>query len=79
MPEEKILSIANNADMIVKGYAFKKQSNGFISILNLGNPCSAMVISGDGQLIETNMDEIEQAIVLNCWKRNSCFMEAAYA
>jgi hypothetical protein len=34
-----------------------------------------MVIPEDGQLLETNMDEIEQVIVQNIWQKDSEFME----
>lgn len=75
MPEEKIVQTADNADMIVNGYAFKKKDNGMISILNLEHPDCAMVITASGDLIETNMDEIEQHIVNDICKRNLQFME----
>jgi hypothetical protein len=79
MPEEKIRQIADDADMIVNDYAFKKEKNGFISILNLEHPDCAMVINTNGELIETNMDEIEQRIVREIAKRNLQFLEEQYA
>lgn len=75
MPEEKIRQTADNADMIVNGYAFTKKENGMISILNLEHPDCAMVIAADGELIETNMDEIEQHIVCEICDRNLKFLE----
>ena len=48
MPEGMIKQIADNAEMIVNGYAFTKKENGFISILNLEHPDCAMVIAKDG-------------------------------
>ena len=53
--------------------------DGNISILNLRKPNRAMVISENGKLLETNMDEIEQVIVQNIWKKDSEYMEKADA
>jgi hypothetical protein len=78
MHDEKIESIANNANMIIKGYAFSKDEN-LIRVFNLNDGKSAMVISPDGTMLETNMDEIEQALVLTIWKRDSKYMEASNA
>ncbi len=74
MSENQIKEIADNADMIVNSYAFTRK-NDTISILNLRRPECAMVISEDGKLLETNMDEIEQVIVQEIWKKDSKFME----
>lgn len=74
MTENQIAEIAEKADMIVNNYAFTKQDE-LIRILNLKNPDHAMVISEDGKLLETNMDEIEQVIVQNIWQKDSEFME----
>ena len=75
MPEKELEKIAENAKIIVNGYAFSKRDDGFISILNLDHPDCAMVISKELEIIETNMDEIEQGIVLSLVKRNSAFLE----
>ena len=74
MPEEKIRKTAEDADMIIKGYAFKKDE-GLICVLNLNDGISAMLIDQDGTMIATNMDEIEQVIVKNIWDRDSKYME----
>ena len=79
MPDETIQKIAEEAKMIVNGYAFSEIENGFISILNLNHPECAMVINRKGDIIETNMDQIEQKIVMDLCKRNLQFMEAEYA
>jgi len=78
MPEEKIQKIAEEADMIVRGYAFKKDG-AFIRVFNLNDGVSAMVIDADGTMIETNMCEIEQVIVKDIWERDSKFMEVQNA
>ena len=75
MPEKELQKIAENAKIIVNGYAFSKRDDGFISILNLDHPDCAMVISKELEIIETNMDEIEQGIVLSLAKRNLIFLE----
>ena len=75
MPEEKIQKIAENADMIIRGYAFTRNGD-FIQVFNMNDGKSAMVIDNDGIMIETNMDEIQQVIVKNIWDRDSKYMEA---
>ena len=79
MSEQDVRLVAENAKMIVNGYAFSEIENGFISILNLNHPDCAMVINHNGEIIETNMDQIEQKIVMDLCKRNLQFMEAEYA
>ncbi len=74
MSEEKIKKIADTADMIIKGYAFTKKGD-FIHIFNINDGISAMVISQDGTMLETNMNEIEQVLVQNIWARDSKYME----
>ncbi|MDO4296490.1 MAG: hypothetical protein Q4D90_10085 [bacterium] len=60
--------------MIVDGYAFTRE-NGQIRILNLNNIEKALVISEDGDVIETTMDDIEIRIVLDYWEEDREFME----
>lgn len=79
MPEQELQKIADNAKIIVNGYAFSKRDDGFISILNLEHPDCAIVINQELEIIETNMDEIEQGIVLTLAKRNLPFLEEADA
>ena len=61
---DKIREIADKADMIVNGYAFTRE-NDHIRILNLNNLDKALVISEDGKVLETTMDDIEIRIVLD--------------
>ncbi|MBD5112610.1 MAG: hypothetical protein HDT42_08800 [Ruminococcaceae bacterium] len=58
-----IHEIADNADMIVIGYAFTK-CDGNIRVLNLNNVESAAVINAKDEVIETTMDEIEKDFIL---------------
>ena len=62
----EVQRIADEADIIIKGYSFSKREDGFISILNLEHPDCAMVVNHDGEIIETNMDDIEQVEVRFC-------------
>lgn len=57
-----IKKIADEADVIISGYAMKKCNDG-VRIFNINNAKSAAVFQMDGTLIETNMDDIELAIV----------------
>ncbi len=79
MPENELKKIAEKADIIVSGYAFTKQDDNFIRILNLEHPDCAMVINFQQEIIETNMDEIEQKIVLDLAKKNLQFLEKSDA
>lgn len=71
---DKIKEIADRADMIIDGYAFTREKNQ-IRILNLNNPEKALVISKDGKVLETTMDDIEIHIVLDYWNKDREFME----
>lgn len=71
---DKIKEIADKADMIVNGYAFTRENNQ-IRILNLNNLDKALVISEDGKVLETTMDDIEIRIVLDYWDSDREFME----
>ena len=75
MSDKQIQEIAEKAKIIVSGYAFSIMENEFISILNLEDTSSAMVINKDAEIIETNMDDIEQKIVLDLCAKNLQFME----
>lgn len=53
--------IADEADVIIAGYAITRCEEGF-RVFNLNNQRSAAVFQKDGTLVETNMDDIELAI-----------------
>ena len=74
MHENELIKVANNAEMIVNGYAFTKKDEGY-SVLNLANPDKAMVISNDGKMLETNMEPIEQVLVLSYYEKNRVLLE----
>ena len=79
MSESEKKIIANDADMIVRGFAFKRKGNR-ISVVNLNqNTPHAMLMAENGTVLESSMDPIEQVIVLEIWENDAEFMEAANA
>lgn len=77
MVQLDVKDIADKADMIVNGYAFTKEGD-YIRVLNLNCLNHAAVIY-NGQVIETNMDDIEKQIVLDYFNANREFMEGTDA
>ena len=69
-----IKKVADEADMIINGYAFTKCEEG-VQILNLNRPDKAMVLSKAGETLETTMDDIEIQIVKDYYRDNKKFME----
>ena len=65
--------IANGADLIVNGYAFTHQEALF-RVLNLNRQGHACVLSGSGEVLESSMDEIEEAIVCDYFSRNRQYL-----
>jgi hypothetical protein len=70
----KLAAIADAADMIVNGYAFSAW-NGCYRVVNLNRLDCAVVMSQNGEVIETSMDDIELAIVQDYFKANRRFLE----
>ena len=79
MNTTEISKIAECAEMIVCGYAFSHTGNGFIRAIHLHAPYHALVMTHEGETIETNMDDIEISIVAKLWQRNKKFLKEAYA
>lgn len=75
MHKLELKKITDNAKLIVSGYAFLPREDGFIGILNLEHPDCAIVINKNCEIIETNMDEIEQGIVLALARKNLQFLD----
>lgn len=69
-----ILEVADKADVIVNGYAFTKSDKN-VKVLNLNHMDRAAVLSQDGEILETSMDDIELDIVLDYYKKNRKYME----
>lgn len=69
-----VLKIADEADIIVDGYAFLKKASG-CRVLNLNRPDRAAVFLEDGSVAETTMDDIELKIVSEYYRKNKVFIE----
>ena len=69
-----IIKVADEADMIVNGYAFTRNQENY-RVLNLNRPDRAAVFSKNGEVLETSMDDIEISIVKDYLKKNRKFME----
>lgn len=70
----EIEKIAQGADFIVNGYSFFCQDS-MVRVLNLNNPACAAVLSRNGDVLETSMDDIELSIVQKYWEKNKEFVE----
>jgi len=70
----RIADVADAADMIVNGYAFSAWNGGY-RVLNLNRLNCAAVLSKDGEVLETSMDDIELAIVQDYFRANRRFLE----
>lgn len=75
MLDARLRELADRADLIVRGYAFSRDGD-FVRVFNLNDGFSAMILSPDGTMLETNMDEIQQALVLRIWERDAPYMTA---
>ena len=69
-----VMQVADNADMIINGYAFTKADK-YVRVLNLNNPEKAVMIDESGDVLETSMDDIEIQIVRTYWEKNKDLME----
>ena len=69
-----IIKVADEADMIVNGYAFTRNQGNY-RVLNLNRPDRAAVFAKNGEVLETSMDDIEISIVKDYLKKNRKFME----
>ena len=74
MPD--IEAVASTADMIVNGYAFSQEDDGRIRVLNLNSPTTAVVLDGEGDVLETSMDDMELGIVRGSFLSNREFLGA---
>ena len=72
-----IKKLADEADVIVQGYAFIAKGEG-ITIIDLHRPEHAAYFYND-ELVETYMDEIEAFKVTKLYKDNVKYMEKNYA
>lgn len=69
-----VKKVADEADMIVNGYAFTRNEDGW-RVLNLNRQDKAAVLSEYGDVLETSMDDIELQIVKSYLEKNRKFLE----
>lgn len=79
MNHNELLQVCASADMIVCGYAFTKGEDSNIRVLALEDPHHALVMSPQGEVLETSMDDVELSIVGEYWNKNQKYMEESYA
>lgn len=70
MNNDELLKVSSAADMIVCGYAFSKAENSNIRVLDLKEPHHAILMSAQGEVLETTMDDVELSIVEGYWEKN---------
>lgn len=75
MSEEKAMAIAENADLVLNGYAVTLD-NGNYRVINLKTGKAAYIMAS-GELSETNMDEVESAIAMRIVSENRRYITAA--
>ena len=69
-----VQQVADAADMIVNGYAFRRCPEGF-RVRNLNRPDRAVVFSPAAEVLETSMDDIEIQIVRGYLEKNRALLE----
>lgn len=74
MPEAKAAKIADEAELIVGGYAMMRHELG-IRIVNLHSG-NALILSSDCRVLETSMDDLEVAVAIDYLKTNRSFLGA---
>jgi len=79
MSLEEINAVCVSADMIVCGYAFSRIDGSKIRVVQLQSPNHALVLSSDGEVLETTMDDVELDIIKGYWAKNHKYMEESYA
>lgn len=75
LSEMEVRRIAEEAEIIVCGYAFTALEDSLVRILDLKHPDCFMIVNSEAEIIETNMAPIEQRIVLELCRRNLKFMD----
>lgn len=74
MPSRKAKKIADAADMIVDGFAVLRHELGYrIVNLNSGN---VVIVSPKHEVLESSMDEIEEAMAIRNLTENIEFLAA---
>lgn len=73
MNNTDLQNIIDKAAFLVGGYAFWQRENN-IEIVALKSPNHVLIMSQDGDIIESSMDDIEIAIVQDYWHRNKKYL-----
>ena len=72
-------TIADEADVIIDGFAFIKKEDDRITIVNLNREGHGALVFPSGEVVETSMDEIELSIAMDYLKRAKTYMEESHA
>jgi len=72
-------TIADEADVIIDGYAFIEKEEGRITVVNLNREGHAALVFPSGEVVESSMDEIELAIAMDYLNRAKAYMEDSHA
>ena len=67
--------IADEADVIIDGYAFIRKKEDRITIVNLNREGHAALVFPSGEVVETSMDDIELSIAMDYLERAKAYME----
>lgn len=78
MNYEDLIKVSSTAEMIVCGYAFTKTEDSNVRVLDLKEPHHALLMSPQGEILETTMDDVELSIVEGYWDKNRKYMEESY-
>ena len=79
MNNDELLKVSSDADMIVCGYAFTKTEDSNKRVLDLKEPHHALLMSPQGEILETTMNDVELSIVEGYWDKNRKYVEGSYA
>lgn len=79
MNNDELLKVSSDADMIVCGYAFTKTEDSNIRVLDLKEPHHTLLMSLQGEILETTMNDVELSIVEGYWDKNRKYVEGSYA
>ena len=79
MSNDEVKEACSTADMIVCGDAFTRTEDSNVRVLDLREPHHALLLSEQGEVLETSMDDVELSIVKGYWEKNKKYMEVSYA
>ena len=74
-----VQKIADEADVIIDGYAMIRKEDGRTAVVNLNHEGHAAMILPSGEVEETSMDDIELAIAVDYYNSAKTYMEDDYA